>query len=386
MIKKVISCLLFFIILIGSVFAQEIEVKPTVGDEFDMSFPIEMYKIYKTLDSKDKIILSKIYEKIENYDEEIIIPIEDYKELFSKEKILSQSNNILKLKELLDRYDYIDITEVNFNDSPDIDRLKKQIEIDSELLSKYIQAYVPTKTYRGLSNIDTTGMQYAYNSGNLKVILQIRYRSSKEQDEKVNDFVDNLIKTNKKDFEGLDLLYKIYRDISTLPYVKTEVNKSGINTQTAYSLLTGGGTCSAYTALFNEAATKLGYDVSTISGEIGNRLLHSWTIIKIDGKYYNIDVTHATSKLGAGWKTTYDTFLVGSENKNIKRRIYMTDKVINRYDYEYRYPYSERTIFEQEDGVTNLVLSYKSLYLSNKKPILKQVFSIFEKIINFTFK
>ncbi|MBE6591604.1 MAG: hypothetical protein E7646_06140 [Ruminococcaceae bacterium] len=48
--------------------------------------------------------------------------------------------------------------------------------------------------------------------------------------------------------------------------------------------------CSGYSAVFQLAARKLGYEVNRISG-IANQQYHQWNQICVDGQWYNIDVT-----------------------------------------------------------------------------------------------
>ena len=60
-----------------------------------------------------------------------------------------------------------------------------------------------------------------------------------------------------------------------------------------------GGVCDAYSRLFYDMAKKAGLKVKYIVGKIDNSGLHAWNLVKVEGKWYNIDVTWDDNNAGA---------------------------------------------------------------------------------------
>ena len=62
-----------------------------------------------------------------------------------------------------------------------------------------------------------------------------------------------------------------------------------LNSKTMYDLLINGkGTCGSYALSFKDAMDKLGIECTVV---LTDDLSHCWNQIKIDGKWYNVDVT-----------------------------------------------------------------------------------------------
>lgn len=81
---------------------------------------------------------------------------------------------------------------------------------------------------------------------------------------------------------------------------------------TAYAaLINGTSVCQGYANLFYRLALELGVDARLISG-IGNGGGHGWNIVKLNGKYYNLDATWDAVYSQAGLEYTY--FLLCEEN------------------------------------------------------------------------
>ena len=129
----------------------------------------------------------------------------------------------------------------------------------------------------------------------------------------VGDTESNLKKQSEL-FEALNKLCegaKSYdTDFEKIKYIYDEIAKNtrydsmtayyielGEETTTVYSASGSYGclveklaVCSGYSAVFQLAARKLGYEVNRISG-IANSQYHQWNQICVDGQWYNIDVT-----------------------------------------------------------------------------------------------
>lgn len=81
---------------------------------------------------------------------------------------------------------------------------------------------------------------------------------------------------------------------------------------TAYAaLINGTSVCQGYANLFYRLALELGVDARLISGE-GDNEPHGWNIVKLNGKYYNVDATWDSPRKQAN--VDYQYFLRCEEN------------------------------------------------------------------------
>jgi len=82
------------------------------------------------------------------------------------------------------------------------------------------------------------------------------------------------------------------------------------------AITTGKAVCQGYAELFEDFMDALGIDCIIVSGRADNGKVvdgHAWNQVKVDGKWYNIDVTWddpVTSR--GGQLTRYDYFLIGN--------------------------------------------------------------------------
>lgn len=110
--------------------------------------------------------------------------------------------------------------------------------------------------------------------------------------EKVCAIYDYICKNVTYDYEGLaagsDLIYTAYA-----------------------ALINGTAVCQGYANLFYRLALELGVDARLIPG-IGNGEDHGWNIVKLDGKYYNLDATWDANYAQAG--RAYKYFLRSQDN------------------------------------------------------------------------
>lgn len=71
-------------------------------------------------------------------------------------------------------------------------------------------------------------------------------------------------------------------------------------------LLTGQGTCMAYTGLFGYIMEKCDIENTTAKSE---QLNHIWNVVKLDGEYYNVDVTWDDPIGGVSFSTSHKYLL-----------------------------------------------------------------------------
>ncbi|MGP1599092.1 transglutaminase domain-containing protein [Peptoanaerobacter stomatis] len=69
--------------------------------------------------------------------------------------------------------------------------------------------------------------------------------------------------------------------------------RNGYFVSTSFALVfTGGGVCNAHAILFFRMAKQSGLEVKYVIGRIEDKDLHAWNMVKVDGNWYHIDVTH----------------------------------------------------------------------------------------------
>mgnify|MGYP000090337698 FL=1 len=127
----------------------------------------------------------------------------------------------------------------------------------------------------------------------LNIFYDVSYLSSLEQEEKVDEEVSNLLKSldlsNKTDYQKVKAIYDYI--CSNVTYDHDNLNDESYSLKyTAYAaLINKTAVCQGYASLFYRLALDAGVDTRVISGEAGGP--HAWNIVKLNGKYYNLDST-----------------------------------------------------------------------------------------------
>lgn len=124
------------------------------------------------------------------------------------------------------------------------------------------------------------------NSNKAKVIAG--YRTTKEQEKCVDDeikkVVDNIISTDMSDFDKVkainDYLVHRYDYDNTL-----QSNNSYL------ALTTGSTTCQGYSMTAYKMFNMAGIENRIVLGTL-NDISHGWNEVKVNGKWYNIDITN----------------------------------------------------------------------------------------------
>ena len=158
--------------------------------------------------------------------------------------------------------------------------------------------------------VDGNGVYY------YTITLNIEYYTTAEQETKLDTEVEKVLKEIgvSKELSDYDNLKRIYDYLcENVTYDYTNLNNSEYKLKySAYAaLINKTAVCQGYSSLLYYMARKSGLDVRIVRGQATNGLetgAHAWNIAKVDGWYYNLDVTW-----DAGRKT-YDYFLVGSDN------------------------------------------------------------------------
>ena len=205
----------------------------------------------------------------------------------------------------------------------------------------------------------------------LNIFYDVSYLSSLEQEEKVDEEVSNLLKSldlsNKTDYQKVKAIYDYI--CSNVTYDHDKLNDKSYSLKyTAYAaLINKTAVCQGYASLFYRLALDAGVDTRVISGEAGG--LHAWNIVKLNGKYYNLDSTWDAGR------STYAYFLKNTNDfdDHVRDNDYQSNEFIEEYPMwdesyteidcnKYGHNYSE-PIYKW--SVDNMTVTAKRICLNN---------------------
>ena len=163
----------------------------------------------------------------------------------------------------------------------------------------------------------------------LNIFYDVSYLSSLEQEEKVDEEVSNLLKSldlsNKTDYQKVKAIYDYI--CSNVTYDHDNLNDKSYSLKyTAYAaLINKTAVCQGYASLFYRLALDAGVDTRVISGEAGGP--HAWNIVKLNGKYYNLDSTWDAGR------STYAYFLKNTNDfdDHVRDNDYQSNDFIEEY-------------------------------------------------------
>ena len=163
----------------------------------------------------------------------------------------------------------------------------------------------------------------------LNIFYGVSYLSSLEQEEKVDEEVSNLLKSldlsNKTDYQKVKAIYDYI--CSNVTYDHDNLNDESYSLKyTAYAaLINKTALCQGYASLFYRLALDAGVDTRVISGEAGGP--HAWNIVKLNGKYYNLDSTWDAGR------RTYAYFLKNTNDfdDHVRDNDYQSNEFIEEY-------------------------------------------------------
>ena len=124
------------------------------------------------------------------------------------------------------------------------------------------------------------------------------FYTTAEQESRVSSAIVSAMKEldlfNKSDYEKVRAIHDYI--CARVSYDKKNENNSAYKLKySAYAALINGKTvCQGYASLFYRMALEADVDCRIISGKANNGSItgdHSWNIVKVNGKYYNLDVT-----------------------------------------------------------------------------------------------
>ena len=130
-----------------------------------------------------------------------------------------------------------------------------------------------------------------------------------EVDAAVAALLEQLDVWEASDYEKVKAIYDYI--CSHVTYDYAGLSGTDPTTYSAWkALIKGTSVCQGYANLFYRLALELGVDARIISGDGGGP--HGWNIVRLDGKYYNVDATWDSQRVEA--RLEYKYFLCSPDN------------------------------------------------------------------------
>lgn len=170
-----------------------------------------------------------------------------------------------------------------------IDDFREIVNGEDDLLH-YINTFV--NPYNEYSNFKSS---YDYDTSKIKITKTNKYSDEKikEMENKIDDIYTQLVDPNKSTYDNIKaihdyILYHTVYDHDKSDFMDGVTEEDSIyESQYAYGpLIEGQAICSGYSALMALFLDKMGLENMRISS--GN---HMWNAVKIDDKWYNLDLT-----------------------------------------------------------------------------------------------
>lgn len=232
---------------------------------------------YRFLNEKQTYIYDEIIKAAEQYSSSIT---------FSTDKDITSE-------------DYCDVYQIIYDDEPSLFYIDKKM-----------QYAVNSSTKR----LASSKMFYKYGSSDI-------YKMQSEIDTEVNKILA-MITDDMTDYDKV----KLFNDVlaSSVVYDETAANCRDI-----YGVFVDKkAICGGYSKAFSYLCSKAGIETATVTGDADGQP-HMWNKVRIDGKWYNIDVTYAVSSASEGSYVRYDYFCVPDKMLEESRTV---------YEQSYKYP------------------------------------------------
>lgn len=148
---------------------------------------------------------------------------------------------------------------------------------------------------------------WKYSSlGNASITITAQYRTTLAQEKKLEDKMAASLKAldlqNKSDYQKVKAIHDYI--------IKQVTYDDSLTKYTAYdALVNKSAVCEGYAAAAYRMFTDAGLDSKILSGEAGGGS-HVWNMVKVNGKWYNIDLTWDDTETASGKQViSYDYFL-----------------------------------------------------------------------------
>lgn len=199
-----------------------------------------------------------------------------------------------------------------------------ELENDADVLMAEIFAVDSADTstdWDYLKNIfQSYEMESAYTSKEAEITYHFTYDETKEEtaevDKKIKDILKKMKLDSKSDYEKIKLIHDYI--------VKNNAYDESLTYYSAYDVLFNkSSTCQGYALLNYKMLTEAGIPCRIITGLAGdkNPVNHAWNIVKLQGKWYNVDTTWDDPVTNTGEQILqYDYFLKNTADFKGHRR------------------------------------------------------------------
>ncbi len=166
--------------------------------------------------------------------------------------------------------------------------------------------------------------------GDATVTLEIVYKCSNSEEKKLDRMIKTAMETlelaGKTDYEKVKEIHDYI--INRVDYDTTLRRTSAYD-----ALINKSAVCEGYAMAAYRMFTEAGLESRIITGT-GNGVPHAWNIVKIEGKWYNVDLTWDDPLTHEGEAVlTYDYFLKNDKEFSDHKRdaVYRTDNFLKEY-------------------------------------------------------
>ncbi|MBR4096837.1 MAG: hypothetical protein IKK42_05995 [Oscillospiraceae bacterium] len=207
-----------------------------------------------------------------------------------------------------------------------VERLKTDVPLSTVMdisAEEYCEVYQQIyNDEHALFYIDTK-MQYAMNTSTKKIasaVIFYKYSDEKiaEMQKKIDDEVTKVLEGITADMTEYDKVKYFYDYLASAAVY----DESGENCRDIYGVFVDRkAICGGYSKAFSHLCDKVGIETVTVTGDADGEA-HMWNMVKIDGQWYNIDITYAVTESELGSYVRYDYFCVTDEMLADTRSVY----------------------------------------------------------------
>lgn len=199
---------------------------------------------------------------------------------------------------------------------------------------------------------------------------------------KVDKVISEIIKPGMTDFQKELVIHNYITKYTS--YDEDNFLKDTVPAEdhTAYGvLMKGTGVCDGYAKVTKLLADKVGLDCSIVSGKVRNKdgvvwNLHAWNLIKLNGKYYQLDVTWDDPIPDNPDVEFYNYFNITDKEISANHK-WESSKYPVSDDMDYNYFYMNNAVIDNYQSFFDSILNAVK---SNKKEVLLKITNYNEKI------
>ena len=228
-----------------------------------------------------------------------------------------------------------------------------------------------------------TGWQYYYY-GNMVTSVLPEYSRTKSEAEKIRSKLEKAANKIINKALSYDKLFDRVLYIHDTLINNTDYTRSGgASIRCADGpILNGKALCAGYSKAFSYLCQSIGLDTISVAGNAGEP--HEWNMIKLDGKWYNVDVTF-DDPVGGDPVCNHDYFCITtkkiSEDHKFENYFKIPSATATEYDY---YKNKGITVYKSYDKA--LAALYKTAASNYKKGIKRTEIVCDKSIIEKVFK